>query len=86
MGVAVSGKNFKRAVDRNRVKRLTREAYRVQKNELKDLVLQQKKTLILFLIFTAKDLPEWAMVSAKVGVILKKMCGLLNEAIPPPVK
>src|ERR1043166_5363776 len=35
-GAAVSAKNFKRAVDRNRIKRLTREAYRLQKNQLQE--------------------------------------------------
>jgi ribonuclease P protein component len=33
-GVGVSAKNFKKAVDRNRIKRLTRKAWRLQKNEI----------------------------------------------------
>jgi ribonuclease P protein component len=35
--ISVSKRNFKRAVDRNRIKRLIREAYRLQKNELLEL-------------------------------------------------
>ena len=37
-GTGVSAKNFKKAVDRNRIKRLTREAWRLQKNEIRDKV------------------------------------------------
>ncbi|WP_315818753.1 ribonuclease P protein component [Paraflavitalea speifideaquila] len=47
-GVGVSTRNFKHAVDRNRIKRVTREAYRVQKIPLQDLLQEKKNTFCYF--------------------------------------
>ena len=78
-GVGVSSKNFKRAVDRNRVKRLTREAWRLQKNELKELMKTSGKQLNVFFIYTGKELPDFTTVKDKVAVALKKLSDKLNE-------
>lgn len=78
-GVGVSTKNFKKAVDRNRVKRLTREAWRLQKNAVEEILLAKQKSLHVFLVYTGKELPVYADVFAKVAVILKKLRPLLDE-------
>jgi ribonuclease P protein component len=62
VGVSVSKRNFKRAVDRNGIKRLLREAYRLQKKELLELMTEQKKKGFVFFIYTDKQLPEYRMV------------------------
>jgi len=77
IGVGVSKKYFKHAVDRNRVKRQMREAWRLQKNELQQLLITQNKTMQVFVIFTAGELPEWTLVQEKLTVILNK---LVHEA------
>src|SRR5580765_8282307 len=56
-GVGVSAKNFKKAVDRNRVKRITREAYRMQKTELQNKLNTKALHLNVFFIYTGKELP-----------------------------
>lgn len=83
VGVGASTKNFKKAVDRNRVKRLTREAYRLQKKELQEKLKETNACMNLFLIYTAKELPDYKLVSAKLGVILKKLCKLIHENNTP---
>ena len=78
-GVGVSSRNFKRSVDRNRIKRLTREAWRLQKNELKDNVRTAAKLLNVFFIYTGKELPDFKTIKDKVGVALKKLWKSTNE-------
>jgi len=79
----VSGKNFKRAVDRNRIKRLTREAYRLQKIQLQEILRQKRLQLNLFFIYTGKELPEFRALKEKVNVILNKLIMIVNESNSP---
>ena len=78
-GIAVSNKNFKRAVDRNRIKRLVREAWRLQKNELKEKLKSNGKQLNVFFIYASKELPGYDLVKDKVAVALKKLEKLTDE-------
>jgi len=80
-GVGVSSKNFKKAVDRNRIKRLTRETWRLQKNELKELTKVHSKQVNVFFIYTGKELPDFATMKDKVVVALKKLAGKIDENI-----
>jgi ribonuclease P protein component len=77
--VGVSAKNFKKAVDRNRVKRLTREAYRLQKNDLQKKIEAKSIQLNVFFIYTGKELPEYDEVYKKVGLILTKLDKITGE-------
>lgn len=72
-GTGVSKKYFKKAVDRNRVKRLAREAFRTQKIPLKEQLLKSGKQMKMFLIFTGKEVPPFATVAEKTSGVLKKL-------------
>lgn len=78
-GVGVSTRNFKHAVDRNRIKRLTREAYRLQKMPFEELVQSKQLAFALFLIYTGKELPAYEVVSEKIAVILNRLIKTANE-------
>jgi len=72
-GIGVSTKLFKKAVDRNRIKRLTREAWRLQKNELAMQVREKNIRLNVFFIFTGKEIPEYKIVFDKIESGIKKI-------------
>jgi ribonuclease P protein component len=72
-GVTVSSRNFKKAVDRNRVKRVLREVYRLQKLPLQNFLKEQNKSVAVFFIYTSKELPVFAELNNKMEVILQKL-------------
>ena len=78
-GVGVSTRIFKKAVDRNRIKRLLREGYRLQKNELKEKVMQKKIQLNLFIIYTGRELPSYDVIFEKLTVALQKVVNIADE-------
>jgi ribonuclease P protein component len=81
-GFGVSTRHFKKAVHRNRVKRLLREAWRLQKNELQQLLESGQKQLAVFVIYTGNELPLYPLVYEKAGSILKKLKEKIETAQP----
>ncbi len=57
--VSVPKKYFKRAVDRNRIKRLVRENYRLNKNEMLKALAEKGLYARLVFINVAKELPSF---------------------------
>ncbi len=80
-GFTASSKNFKKATDRNRIKRLIREAYRLQKNNLENVLQLKNKGVHLFFIYTGKELPTYEVVFEKTGNVLKRIIKLIDEVV-----
>jgi ribonuclease P protein component len=76
---SVSTKNFKKATDRNRIKRLMRESYRLQKPSLQAMLKKLNKSLSIFIIYTANTLPEYEYIYAKMGEILSRLEKLISQ-------
>ena len=77
-GFTVSSKNFPRAVDRNRIKRLSREGYRLQKKELETCVLKNELLISLFFIYTGREILTYQEISKSLNQVLIKLIRVLH--------
>lgn len=71
--ISVSKHKFKRAVNRNRVKRLVREAYRKNKSIIYEQQDGFEGTLLLGLIYVPDTIMEYHQIEKKIILILQRL-------------
>ena len=67
--VSVPKRSFKKAVHRNRIKRLIRESYRLQKHMLEGIT---KEKYALAIIFTGKEVVDYQTIFKSTATCLEK--------------
>ena len=78
-GITVSTKYFKKAVDRNRIRRLMKEAYRLQKYTLQTSLDERNLQLVIFIIYVGKEVPEYDLIVEKIAFVINKLQKIINE-------
>lgn len=71
--ISVPKKNIRSSVERNRVKRLIREAYRLNKQSLIQVLQDNQKCLQIAFVYTGKQLPDFQSVEKSLLKILDKL-------------
>lgn len=71
--LSVPKRNFKKAHDRNRIKRLMKEGIRKNKLILESILKENKYQLILFVIYTAKDEMDYDFILGKTKQLFKHL-------------
>lgn len=73
VGVGVSARNFKKAVDRNTIKRRMREAYRLHKLPLHEQLVAQQKSVAVFILWIDKQMPTTAALQDLMPAVIEKL-------------
>ncbi|HRH65238.1 MAG TPA: ribonuclease P protein component [Bacteroidia bacterium] len=68
----VPKRNFRSAVDRNRIKRLMRECYRKNKSVIYSFVQEQQIQVAFLIIYTGKAVPKHEEVETKITLTLQR--------------
>jgi len=71
--ISVPKRSFKRAVDRNRIKRLIREGYRLHKHELLESLQSQNKGLIISFIYAHNQILDFQSIENKLSLVLNRL-------------
>jgi ribonuclease P protein component len=79
MGVTAPVRQFRKAVDRNRIRRQIREAWRLQKDELYHYCRDKGWEIDLFIICTSREMPDYQSLFEQIGRIPARLIKICDE-------
>lgn len=79
LGVSVSKKHFKKAVDRNYYKRVLREAYRLNKSILNDAI--DNKNYAFMFLYQTKDRLNYQEITEKTIQLFEKFAAAIQKDV-----
>jgi len=77
--ISAPKRQFKKAHDRNRVKRLMTECFRKKKLILEEQLQKEQKQFALFVIYTQKDFPVYADLLQSTEKLMHKINTLISH-------
>lgn len=78
--ISVSKRKFKRAVKRNRVKRLVREVYRHNKDLFKELLIDKNKRIDIAFIYLKDELPIYTDIEKSMTKVLDQLKNRIGDS------
>lgn len=78
-GFTAAVRNFPKAVDRNRVKRLLREAWRRHKSPLEESLRSHPRSMDVFLIYTGREIPIYTDVAERVKGVVARLTKQISD-------
>ena len=79
-GFTAGSRHFRKATDRNRIKRLLRESFRLHQSILNEATSGLK--LSVFFVYANNDLPDQQELHLKMKAVLQKLQSIIHEATP----
>jgi len=77
---SVSKKKYKKAVDRNKLKRLMREAFRLNKLNITTWLIENNIQISFMLIYTGSEIEKFNLIQAKIIKLLNRLETLLKNS------
>lgn len=71
--ISVSRKRFKKAVHRNRIKRLIREAYRCNKHIIYPLLDNNNEQMAVAINYVGQEMPTYKEIEQKIIILLQRL-------------